>query len=676
MSLARPSTFEYAETKHEDIELSSGESESDTISDIDDESDAPQSQQKRSRCSNLPIIQWCQRWKCCVFCKRHRIYDSLLTDTDSNNAKSSTQKAEEALIYEECINATTDKIVENCSWVNATIFSLALRTTVYVNFGDISAERNICRNAWIYFATIFLAAVVCTFAPKCCVRTDSLKKQLQSEHEAQLSKERMSAQQLSPRKQDMYAAAGSLPVDDINPALLPNDGTLVDADSVKKEAEIRMEMKIFLYVEQEVNDLLQKFQNLAIASLTLAVAIGWRDAAQSTLAVLVSDTIISTSIYFVYAMLMTILGIYVVVRLNKYFERKKQFILKYLQNSENTNTYESERKLLLKYAFDRRTIAFADSAIKFAIAWSWRSCTNAFIRQIYGDAEDAANPVLNHWGYTVILSLFVSVLYAVNDDYYIIYPRNKDSQAKYDTNTSRTLTNTIIYENLRFVVGMSWFDSLMVTANASHLSPKELTAVYWAIALSGIILSVMGTHYMTRFNLQKKISYKGLAQAMFDTFERFYDPECLVHSEESRDMIPAILDNTMFELISVTFHGWGIGASLSLINAITFTVYLVVPGFDETVAIGPNINYAVADKDNVYIFWITALICLGITLATTAYVGRLVSVIRTARRGLFKTLFKQKKKQLRKLRREMPVARCPMPTMRRKSTTDSNKYKK
>ena len=214
---------------------------------------------------------------------------------------------------------------------------------------------------------------------------------------------------------------------------------LMDKQSAAEAEKIEMEMKIFYFVEHEMNELISKLESLSVATLSNAVAMGWRDAAESTLSVLIDKPSITSTIYFFYAVFMSIIGIYIVVRLNKYYDRREKLIIDYLDNINNTNTFESERKRLLKFAFKKRCIALVDSSIKFAIAWSWRMSINAFILAVYADPDstETPDPIVNQWGYTILITLFVAVLYAISDDYYIVYPRNRDSQTRYDTNTSR-----------------------------------------------------------------------------------------------------------------------------------------------------------------------------------------------------------------------------------------------
>eukprot|EP01084_Bolivina_argentea_P301819 520809_1 len=414
---------------------------------IEDANDTPSTNgEKKQNIAKLPVIAYFERWKCCICCKRQNIYNSLMDDNNSaNKNKTTTDKAKEALIYEECLDATTDKLVDNSSWVNANMISLAFTTTIFIQFpGSVKDPKNICKNAWIYFFVIFILSITSLFIPKCCVKTDTLR------------------QELKLKKQENDAAESNNRMIELNDC-----NETQEYKESEEEKQIRMEMKIFLFVEHEVNDLISKFEILTCATLSNTVAMAWRDAAESTLAVITNSTYITTSVYFYYATVMTIVGIYIVVRLNKLYDAKETAIIQYLENKNNTNTDNSERNKLLRFSFIKRCVNLIVSMIKFAIAWSWRLSVDAFIKSIYGETDGNVSPVITQWSYTFYLTLFVSVLYAISEDYYIVYPRNVDAQKRYGTNTARITTNDIIYDNLRFVIGMSWFDSLMATMQFS-----------------------------------------------------------------------------------------------------------------------------------------------------------------------------------------------------------------
>merc|ERR1719361_1000455 len=130
-------------------------------------------------------------------------------------------------------------------------------------------------------------------------------------------------------------------------------------------------------------------------------------------------------------------------------------------------------------------------------------------------------------------------------------------------------------------------------------------------------------------------------QAVFDTMERFYDPHCRFHDEGDDDMMPSLCDNALFEMLSVTILSWGIAGSLLCKNAIIYTIYSAVPGWDDV----EEDNGIVKDKDSIYVLWIAFLICIAITLAMTAYVGKLVTGIKNARRLLFDKLKRKETKE-------------------------------
>merc|ERR1712176_904280 len=102
------------------------------------------------------------------------------------------QQAEAALIYEECLSATTTKLVENSSWANASLLAHAISLTIWIAFDDspkhYSNEQILCINAWIFFVVIFALSILAMFIPKwisSCQNTDGLRNEL--EHQKQIN---------------------------------------------------------------------------------------------------------------------------------------------------------------------------------------------------------------------------------------------------------------------------------------------------------------------------------------------------------------------------------------------------------------------------------------------------------------------------------------------------------
>merc|ERR1712232_999789 len=77
-----------------------------------------------------------KHWICCLCCRGKHIYDKWMSNTSSNQNKTTTEKAKEALIYEECLDAATSKLVENSCWANATLIIAALKETVWIEFNS------------------------------------------------------------------------------------------------------------------------------------------------------------------------------------------------------------------------------------------------------------------------------------------------------------------------------------------------------------------------------------------------------------------------------------------------------------------------------------------------------------------------------------------------------------
>ena len=345
----------------------------------------------------------------------------------------------------------------------------------------------------------------------------------------------------------------------------------------KEEADLfEVSTKIYNFVEVEVNDLVEKFEDLFVATLSNTVSMAWRDAAKATFTLIIGGSTAATATaYFFYAIFMTTMGIYLVIRIGGVFDKKEKEIIRYLDDFDDRfNTPSEEKKQLLKFAFVKRSIHLTQNVVKFAIAWSWRDSINAFIAAIYG--SDATDVVAQQWGYFFTIALFVSVAFAFSDQFYILYPRSVEQQQAFLVDESRKQVNSVLYDNLKFVVGMALFDAFIVSLESLSADDDVSNSVecflYWLVAIGGSSLSVVGTHYVERWGLRKKIATKGIAQAMFDTFERFYDPECELHIEGDEDFVPMILDTSIYELVYVTVDGLGIAGSMSTTSAIKYTI--------------------------------------------------------------------------------------------------------
>ena len=144
---------------------------------------------------------------------------------------------------------------------------------------------------------------------------------------------------------------------------------------------------MYRLIGQEVNVLVRNFKILVCDSLSNTVAMGWRDAAESTLDLAIESPTITSSVYFIYASFLSVFGIYAVVRLNRYFENRQNDVIEYLEDRDGENTEESDRSTLLSFAFVKRSVHLMDCAVKFSIAWSWRMSINAFIDALYSGFE-------------------------------------------------------------------------------------------------------------------------------------------------------------------------------------------------------------------------------------------------------------------------------------------------
>jgi len=122
--------------------------------------------------------------------------------------------------------------------------------------------------------------------------------------------------------------------------------------------------------------------------------------------------------------IMTTFGICLVIRINSVYEKKEQEVIKYLDEFDDRfNTLDEEKRVLLKFAFTKRSIKLTETVVKFAIAWSWRDCINQFIYAIYDD-DGNGDVVGQQWGYFITIALFPSVAFAFSEQFHILYPKN------------------------------------------------------------------------------------------------------------------------------------------------------------------------------------------------------------------------------------------------------------
>ena len=84
--------------------------------------------------------------------------------------------------------------------------------------------------------------------------------------------------------------------------------------------------------------------------------------------------------------------------------------------------------------------------------------------------------------------------------------------------------------------------------------------------------------------------------------------------------------------------------AFSFTQAVMKTIYRATPQFAGYLDVGPAPG--VLDGKYTATLWIALAICFSITTGVTAYVGRLVSVIKDARRKLFRRMKKEKETQL------------------------------
>merc|ERR1712228_331356 len=87
-------------------------------------------------------------------------------------------KAQQTLMAEQCLDATVNKIINNLSWVNATLLAAAMYNTLRLDFSNIGAQYAKANNAWIYFFVIFTIGIILAVVPRIFEDLDEMKREL------------------------------------------------------------------------------------------------------------------------------------------------------------------------------------------------------------------------------------------------------------------------------------------------------------------------------------------------------------------------------------------------------------------------------------------------------------------------------------------------------------------
>ena len=174
--------------------------------DIDQADDEDPSSNSRTRrlslqVTDLPVTQYfTERWNCCGCCKKSQGYaqmdedilleedKSLTTGRSMSRSKSSSksprkskrdQAAQEKLMAEQCLDATVNKIVNNLSWVNATLLAVAMKNTLEIDFSGVGDDYAAANNAWIYFFVIFIIGIIIAVGFRVFEDINEMKRELE-----------------------------------------------------------------------------------------------------------------------------------------------------------------------------------------------------------------------------------------------------------------------------------------------------------------------------------------------------------------------------------------------------------------------------------------------------------------------------------------------------------------
>ena len=76
----------------------------------------------------------------------------------------------------------------------------------------------------------------------------------------------------------------------------------------------------------------------------------WRDAWRATAVLMTSSHSATVTMYFFYSIIWTMIGLYVVIRLDQVLSREEQKVISHLESKDECNSVTTKKRLLLKYA--------------------------------------------------------------------------------------------------------------------------------------------------------------------------------------------------------------------------------------------------------------------------------------------------------------------------------------
>eukprot|EP01084_Bolivina_argentea_P067370 122683_1 len=482
------------------------------------------------------------------------------TETMIENSKD-TQKMQQAVIKEETINTTTKLIIGSLGWTNAALLYKTLENTIYIeDWSDLS-------NSWLIFSVSLILALIVIMIPLCCwidVKSDQFQKQF-----------------LTNNNND-----------------IENDDNFFD----------------------DKRPFASKFEYLLLAATSFVVSMTMRDATKLTFQQKIIETNnIESATYIVYAMIWTIIGVWITIHLtNK-------------QNKYKTNIIEHgvidiaiDSSILTHFAIKQIYISLIILTITYIMAWSWRTAIDSFILSMYGGDKLTTAHV---WIYCIIVSVSIAFMVAISDHFYCLYPKEIPAQNLFTKSRTVEETNKLVYSNCQFVVGFSWHAAIRVTVfyYATDSIVFNVFVLYWTVAITMVFLSIYFTHKFTQQKIQRKIDAIGFGKLMQSVVSigknKTNEIKAMTYT---RYEVPRLCNTFGITILSLTIECWSIAGSLFIGDAVSYSILAIYYSVGEY-----NIEMEYEHiTTGLWLQWTVVVVTLGLTALIMLYLRNVMMLFR------------------------------------------------
>eukprot|EP01083_Nonionella_stella_P050497 134321_1 len=424
---------------------------------------------------------------CCKKCDKYMEEDVLNTETDAQNV----------LIWEKTVDKIVETINKNWSWASAGLLAAACQATIVFNQDDISDVAS----KWLYFCLIFLAGVLAALLEHSFESPETIAQELEltvPKKKAALG-DKDAIQQANDRKQKAET---------------------VDISNDKKSAM----RQILNFVKVEGNQLLENTENLFIAIISNVVALALNVAVTATFKAIVegskAEGIALITAQWIYVIVLLFVVCYASLHIGKLVDKLDIE----MHDKLIKNGLENSKKDLLGYSTRKRVFKLMEHSLSLVLAWALQGAIKMSVLVLYGGSgtDDTLTAL---WTYCWMVTAIITYSNTINVRYYLLYPREEHIGLQFETQQRKIIGN-VLWTNAQTVVGIAWYAALVQTPESMSQKAVEKHRVWllWVEAICAMFISsiVGGVWSNAKLKFEKK--QKGPVQALYDGFEKWYDP--------------------------------------------------------------------------------------------------------------------------------------------------------